>query len=170
MTIKSGTYTWKIAMRADAQKVGEELDALHEQHEGVVTPQNVVDAARSEQSEMHGLFTWDDTEAAKRHRQGEARFVMRNIMVVVHSTGDKNTAEPPKAIPVRALVNAVTDNGRGYMPITVGMAQSNIRDQILATALKELEAWRRKYDTLEELAKVFEAIDAIAQRVTRKAA
>lgn len=170
MTIKSGTYTWKLNMRADAQKVGEELEALHEQHNGLITPQNVVDAAKSEQSEMHPLFTWDDSEAAKLQRQSEARYVMRNIMVVVHSTGDKSTKEPAQIINIRHLVNATTDQGRGYIPITTGMADSEIREQILETAIRELAAWQRKYQTLEELAKVFDAIDMVAQGLKQKLA
>ena len=170
MTVKSGTYTWKLNVRADAQKVGEELEALNEQHNGLVTPQHVVDAAKSEGSEMHPLFTWDDSEAAKRHRQSEARYIMRNIMVVVHSTGEKDVNDAPKTIPIRGFVNATTERGRGYMPIMIGMADSETREQIVETALKELASWRRKYEALEELAKVFDAIDVVAHRLAKKLA
>ncbi|MCB1814355.1 MAG: hypothetical protein KDK04_21930 [Candidatus Competibacteraceae bacterium] len=155
-------------MSADAQKVGEELEALHEQKSGVVTSQDVVDTASDESSAMHPLFTWDDTEAAQKQRRSEAMFVMRNLVVVVKSTGSKDKVAS-KPIPVRAMINARTEQGRGYMPIAVGMADDKIRQQILKTALSDLNAWRRKYATLEELADVFTAIDEL-QPVIKEAA
>lgn len=167
MTVRQSSYVWKFSMDADAQKVGEEIEAIHEQKSGVVTPQDVVTAAQSETSEMHPLFTWDDSEAAQKQRRGEASYILRNLIVVVQKTGGKKSE--PQTIPVRAMINARTDTGRGYMPISVGMADSGIRAQILETALSELNAWRRKYENLEDLAGIFAAIDATGSAMKKAA-
>jgi len=166
MAIKSGTYTWRFGMKADAQKVGQELEILHEQHDGLVMPQNVVDAARDEKSEMHPLIEWNDDAASLQYRRQQGAYILRNIMVVVRSDSDEQEKHEPQIIHIRALVNATTAEGRGYMPIEVGMSSEVIRTQILRTALSELNAWRNKYHLLKELAEIFAAIDEVEREFT----
>lgn len=57
------------------------LYALSELHNGQLTPDIVVDAARASESPLHSRFTWDDTEAATKHRQNEARALIRSVKV-----------------------------------------------------------------------------------------
>lgn len=169
MAVKQSSFTWRFKVGADAQKVGEEIEALYELNGGVVSPQDVVVAAKSDDSEMHPLFTWDDVEAAQKQRRGEASYVMRNLVVVVQSSGQKGAKQDAQVIPIRAMINARTEQGRGYMPISVAMADSGIREQILGAALGELNAWRRKYQSLKELADIFDAIDAIESQLKKAA-
>lgn len=55
--------------------------------DGRLDPADVVEAARDPASPLHGYFEWDDTEAARQHRLGQARQLIRRIKIetVVHS-------------------------------------------------------------------------------------
>ena len=53
------------------------LLALAELHQGRVTPEIVVEAARDPASPLHSAFTWDDAQAAHEHRLAQARVLLR---------------------------------------------------------------------------------------------
>lgn len=44
---------------------------------GRLTPEQVVEDARAEDSPLHSHFTWDDAEAAQKYRLNEARALIR---------------------------------------------------------------------------------------------
>lgn len=58
------------------------LQSLHRRH-GQLTPDLVVATARPVRSSLHRFFTWDDGEAARKHRLNEARALIRSFEVVV---------------------------------------------------------------------------------------
>lgn len=126
--------------------------------EGLLRPEAVVEAARDDSSPLHSYFTWDDTEAARRQRLHEARHLIRVAVTVL----------PNSTEPVRAFVSLSTERGKaqpgrvtggsGYRLITKVLTDEQAREQLLADALRELEAFRRKYARLAELAPVFKAM------------
>ena len=63
--------------KTDAAVIGPELLRLVQ--DGCTTPQEVVDAARPEGSQLHLYFEWNDTVAAERYRQGQAIHMVRSI-------------------------------------------------------------------------------------------
>lgn len=147
------TYAWKdgARLKADPQAVGERLERLHERHGGAVTPAAVVRDARRPSSPLHPCFTWDDAEAAERHREGQAREVLRSIVVVIPERED----QPP----VRAFVVVREGEADHYTTLFRAMSDGELRRQVLQRAFRELEALRAKYAEYEELAAVFEAAD-----------
>ncbi len=54
-----------------------------EDSRGRLTPEQVVDAARSSKSALHKCFTWDDSEAAHKWRIDEARELIRSVRIEV---------------------------------------------------------------------------------------
>lgn len=64
------------------QTIQDHLIALHRQH-GTLTPELVVEDARSEDSPLHDLFEWDPAKAALAHWHDVARALIRNVRVVV---------------------------------------------------------------------------------------
>lgn len=52
---------------------------------GKVAPAQIVEAARDENSPLHGVFEWDDTIAAEEHRLLQARQLIRTIVVRPHA-------------------------------------------------------------------------------------
>lgn len=78
------------------------LQALADRHDGTLTAEMVVEAARDPAHPLHNRFTWDDAEAAHEHRLNEARHVIRNVRIEVRRDATIVTAplfvrDPAKA-------------------------------------------------------------------------
>lgn len=148
-------YAWRPGSRVsiDAEKAGRELENIRTTNGGELTPPAVVERARSANSSLHAHFEWDDAAAAEQHRLAQAGELIRSITVdLSHSN-----IEPAKT--VRAFVSVQRDSGRSYTSTLHAMGDKELRRQVLEGAWRELLAVRQKYAGLEELARVFAAID-----------
>lgn len=139
-------YTWVEGskMGGDPNIAGRVCAELAEQ--GKLTPEELVNASRDAKSPLHGMFEWDDTVAAEKYREVQARKIIRSIEVVLEDS----------PIPQRAFQ---TVEPKVYQTIERVMDSGQMREILIKNAMRELEAFRRKYARLTELAKVFEAID-----------
>jgi hypothetical protein len=127
-------------------------------HGGKLEPVAVVDAARDEASPLHPLFTWDDGQAAHQYRLWEAR-----KLISVHVEMLPGSTE---ASPVFVSLRDDRQEG-GYRTMVSVMSDSDLREQLLADALAEMEAFSAKYRRLHELADVFAAIGKARRRITK---
>jgi hypothetical protein len=152
-------YKWKsqAAIPVGAQVAGEHLENLRIINNGQLTPRAVVDDARQEGSPLHPAFEWDDSVAAERFREEQARYMLRQITVVVPETGTPT--------PIRAFVNVRVEGGQSYTHVVHALSDTELRLQILAQAWKDLQSWREKYKELEELAGIFAAMDGGAPQL-----
>lgn len=133
-------------------KVIGELRRIAKKSGGLLLPEKVVDAARSEVSALHRMFCWDDTEAAHQYRLWQARALIRTTVSYVEAAGDKR--------PVRVFVSLTPDReeaGGGYRETVAVLADKDMRKQLLEDALDELRIFEKKYAHLSELARVFTA-------------
>ena len=147
---------WKIKgiYKADANAVYNEITSIGEN----VKPSEIVEYARDENTELHKLFTWDDTVAAERWRENEARCIIRNI-VIVKNKNDED--EDKKPVVVRAIVST-GERTQEYTTIQRVIKNPDAYERLLTSALAELRAFKRKYETLSgDLSEVFEAIDMV---------
>lgn len=146
-------YQWKLpgVIPVDAQTAGDELERIYDER-GDLSPAAIVDESRPESAPLHPCFEWNDALAAEKYREAQAQHIVRSIVAVC----ERGDAEPIEA---RAFV-AVGDGG-GYKPISVVINTPEQYDALLGTALRELEAFRRKYSALERLRPVFSAIDSL---------
>lgn len=148
-------YRWKDTAapthKLAAQVVGEHLEQLRVQHGGITAEIVLWDASR-EGSPITPAFEWDDTKAAHEYRLQQARNLVNHI-VVLREDGQ---------LPTRAFVfiESSGDDGQ-YQSVEVALSDVDMRREVLERALKELEAFRRKYAELTELARVFAAIDLV---------
>ena len=135
--------------------VGAALEKLAKKAGGVLTPGEVLRAAASPKSPLHGYFTWDDSEAAQAWRLHQARQLIASVKVqLVGPTGPQE--------PIRAWVSVQRDDGRAYRALDAVLAEPTARADLLAAARRELERVRRQYGQLEELARVWAALDQTA--------
>ena len=160
-------YTWKNAsfLKADAQEVGETLEELRKKNKGKLTPPTIVRAAKPKKSPFHNCFEWDDTEAARQHREEQARYLMRHIAVVYEEKTDTKDEKT-----VRAYVNVREDGERAYQSVFVAMKDPVLKRQILLRALQEMDQFRKRYEELEEFQEVFIAVDKIERPAVKAAA
>ncbi len=132
-----------------AQVVGPILDQMG--RKGILTPKNVVDEARPEDSPLHPEFEWDDAIAAEKWREKQAQLLIIHIVKI---------DEPePSSTPIKAF--HVTVEKSHYEPIDIILKDEMKRNVLLENAKRELISFKKKYHTLSELSNVFMAIDQI---------
>lgn len=151
-----GIYQWKAGHRfmVDAQVIGETVASLAEARGGSLAPGDLVEHARSPNSPAHKLFEWDDSVAAHQYRVATARMVIGALVVSV-TMGPKKPAQE-----LRAFVNVMKDDVRGYTSLRDAMDDPDLRTQVVQRALDELRQWKTKYAQYKELAAVHAAIAA----------
>lgn len=163
-------YAYKpgFSYKVSPQVVGETLDKLAENTE--VTAQSFLDISRPEDSPTHEIFEWNDAIAAEKYRLNIAGCVIRSIDVtrveVEDATTEVSIVETKEEDQTykRAYVNVNKSAGlqkAKFVPIEQAMSNADMRKQVLQNALDELNAYKRKYFMLSELAKVFDAISEV---------
>lgn len=149
--------------RWQSNRIRRELGKIARRHGGMLRAGDVVEAARSKDSILHGYFTWDDTKAAKKWRLVQARNLIRVQVVML----DRMPARP-----VSAFVSLSTDRGNqtggGYRPIIKIMTDDEKREQLLSDALMDLKRFRERYSMLKELAAVIEAMDVAERKLVKE--
>lgn len=141
---------WKIKglYKADAETVYKEITALGESF----SPADIVEAARNESSELHKCFEWDDSIAAEKYREHQARMVIAQLVVRTETTD--NT---PVSVRVISSANAMNS----YMPTKMLIRSESEYADLLERAKRELRAFQQKYITVVELQDIFAMIDTL---------
>jgi hypothetical protein len=151
------------------EMIRQSLLAIAETNNGLLAPAAVVEAARDPTSVLHDHFTWDDGEAAAKCRLAEAGMLIRRVKLnlIRHNQPPRQVAlsvvAPTESIePVRqfhSLPDQRADAG-GYEALEHVMSDEAKRDALVQQVLRDLQAYRKRYSTLAELADVWAAIDA----------
>lgn len=110
--------------------------------------------ARPKESVLHDDFEWRDEVAAEKYRQGQARHMIGAIRITSEDTQE----------PVRAYVNVTVvapDEPlvRSYMPMKEVLEHPDLYSQMMADAFRDAQSFKQKYNTLERLKPVMDAID-----------
>lgn len=148
-------YKWKngthVARGLKAQIVGERLESIRQAH-GFLTAEMVVMDATHEASPLHPQFEWNDSVAAKKYREDQARHLIAAVVMV---------REDKPNTTIRAFVVVGEGEGRVYTSTVEALAHDATRYQLLMRARKELEEWKARYEELEEFAAVVEVINQV---------
>lgn len=146
------SYAWKIKrFKADPNKVKAELDALGIGISGVgFEAEEIVNAARDPNSELHKCFEWNDSIAAEHWRKQQARTIMVNLVYV------DNSKEKPEKTDIRVFVN--NNRSEGYKPMSFVVSKQDEYQQLLDMALKELQSFQKKYQTLSNISSGMSAV------------
>lgn len=141
---------WKVKgfFKADAETVYKEITALGDSF----SPEQIVEAAKDEKSELHKCFTWDDTVAAENWRKHQARVLVAQLVVKTETSDNE---------PVSVRVIASTSARNEYKPVVKMLEVEQDYADLLARATRELQAIRSKYKMVTELREIFEAIDEL---------
>ncbi len=143
----------------ETKLVGNELKKI-QASESVVTPKAVVAVASNPRSPLHKFFEWDDTEAAQKYREWQARFLICSVFIV--------DADDESAQPVRAFVNCspsedddefTTERGYVFTPSIIG--KQNYQAQVLEYAKNQLIGWKKRFGAYKEFLGVVKEIEAL---------
>lgn len=142
-------YQWKKGnhCKGDAQVAGEICEQLEKA--GHLSAKNLLDVSRPEDAPLHDSFEWDDSVAAERYREDQAREIIRSIVIV-----------PEKANPVRGFFK-IESAGPTYQSIQSVLQNEDSTQKLLMTAFRELSVIQNKYASLRQLNKVWEAVEEV---------
>ena len=122
------------------------LQAIADDHDGVLTPAIVVEAASEPAHPLHDRFDWDDTVAAERWRLAQGGALIRKAMVRYREATATEAAGD-----VRAWVNTLDAQGqRVYRPIHDVAGDDFASALLLREAEREWQALHRRYGHLAE--------------------
>lgn len=144
-------YKWRTGFyKTSAEVAAEEMNRLAASNN--LTAKALVDASRPVDAPLHDEFEWDDSIAAEKWREQEARVMIASITVIA----DENA----QAEPVRAFFN-IEPSTPIYEPVQTIVRDSSKSDRLFTQAMEELESFQRKYNSIKEFSKLFLEIDHI---------
>ncbi len=145
---------WKVngLFKADPEQVYREITQLGEQY----TPEQVVEIAKDEKTQLHGLFEWDDSKAAHKYRITQAQLIIRALVYV--SDTARGEREAPK---IRAIVQSGVINH--YAEISVVAKNNDQYNRLLEDAKRDAAKFMEKYRTLAELEEVLAAMRSLLE-------
>lgn len=133
------------------QEAGKELEKIRNKNKGMLTPLNVLDAARDKKSPLHIIFEWDDTKAAEKYRKVQASTLICSIVI-----------KPQESEPERRYFASIKPMGEGkaaYLPTSIAVENPYFRNQLIQKAIDDLEAAKKKYGHLAQFEKVFKMFE-----------
>jgi len=147
-------YTWKLDVwhTIDANDVGKELEDI-EKKEGV-TPENVVEHAKNEETTLNKMFEWDNEIAGEKYRIQQARDILRNISVEYIKKDNTKTQ-------IRAYVKTTQKHNDEYRSIKSVVSDEEQYALLLNQAYKELNSTKNKYAELQEIQELLKDIPEI---------
>ena len=144
------------------------MERLAAEH-SVISPKIVLEEARNPNSPLHDKFEWDDSTAAENFRliqaaglirQWKGTFVRIEREVEVVKLSDIRMAESPE-----------TSRGRGkasYEKLDNILDDPKKRASLLRTVIRQVRSIKLKYEYLEELACVWQALEEVEAGLTAK--
>lgn len=134
---------------ADPEKCHEELLQICDENGGA-KPEEIVDFARDENTELHKCFQWDDSIAAENWRKQQARMITASLKVTVET--QEHGAQSFR------IFQHVEDT---YKPVTLIVRNEDEYAELLNKAKADLIAFKKRYKSLTELQELIEEIDRI---------
>lgn len=133
--------------------------------DGTLLPEQVVEAARTANSPLHSLFTWNDKTAAHQHRLNQARNLCRSVEIRVLTT-DNEERWIRKYHSV--TISKTTPPLSAYMELTTVKKNPVYVEQVARRIEEDLMRARRLFDTYAHIPgfhqrfnEVFAAIDRL---------
>ena len=125
---------------------------------GRVNAETLLEKAADPDSCLHGMFEWNDDQAAHEFRLTQARLVLRSLVI---DTPDGNVGR------MLVAVSVGSSGGRDYVPVQQAMKVPEWREEVLEEALRDLRAFRVRYNTYKELAALVASIDRLTVKYER---
>jgi len=146
-----------VTSKRDARIVYQEFERLKRRQGNSLTPETVLESARSARSPLHHYFDWNNTSAAEKWRLRQSRQLIQEVNVII-------SYEDRPDIRTRAIVSVVKPSGKTLEAIEDVMGDEEYQQQLLSQALAELNIFRRKYAHLNILSGVLREADRVLKR------
>lgn len=146
---------YKVTDKFSKEVIGEILEV--EQTDGL-TAENLLEKAKSESSNLHNLFEWDNTIAGEKFRVIQARLLINEVKILV----DDKEIYAFENVRVNVIdENDEVSSSRKYKSIAEVMTKDEYRNQMVKSAFENLKYWEQKYKDFSELKPIFVSIDKV---------
>ena len=139
------------------------LLAIYEAHDGRLAPAQVVSAARSPDSPLHGEFEWDDDVAAEQYRLAQAGALIRRVKLHIVKQDPSTKQIAIKTTRQFESRRSQRTKAAGYESISDIIADADKRQELIGDVLRQFRAYRRRYTDLVELEAIWSAIDEASE-------
>jgi hypothetical protein len=157
---KEKPLTIQNAKEADAQRIGEALTEIKQKTKGRCNSKTVLGFARDRKHYLHKFFEWNNSVAAEKYRQEQARELM-SCVDIVEGKGKKEKRLP-------AFVSLIDRGGRGYHTVQEVLDSEHLQDLALRQAEADLESYERRLAVFHEICDAIRtARELIAERRRR---
>ena len=170
-TISKRVVQWKrpkldVNERPDDAGVAlSEIERIREKR-GEATPEGVVNESKPKRAVLHRSFEWDNAVGGHKHRLLQARQLINAIEIVVIDEAPDGSAHEVTTVPAYvSMTDDSGDTGRQYHPIDEVMDDDAMREKLLQRAWREIQAWKAKYEHLQEFAQISKAIQAVSKKI-----
>lgn len=151
-------YKWKEASRIKANPDEAAVVMFDLANKNSLDAESLVEVSKPEDAPLHGDFDWNDTEAAIKWRNHQARNIINALVLVPEENEALKSKEP-----VRAFFK-ITETQNNYEPTVLLISKPDTREILLRKALGELTAFQNKYNALKELSAIFDAIELVKEK------
>lgn len=119
----------------------DELERIREENDGLLTVAAVVEAAKDETSPLHKHFDWDDTHAAEKYREWQARTLIQKCKITIEHRPDTV---------IRAYVSVPSDRKEGgYRAVQDVLDDADLRESLLKEMKVRIAYWQKQYYLLD---------------------
>lgn len=138
-------------------------------NEGFLRPKDALEAAKKSTHILHDYLEWDDSTAGEQYRLAQISGLIRHVKF--YTIRQEHETKTVNFQSVRQYHNLPSGRNtkEGYEDIVDIMMEDEKRLELLNAALKELEAFEKKYAALNELSQVIDAIHTIMPKAITKA-
>mgnify|MGYP001559388828 CR=1 FL=1 len=148
----------KNAKGANPQRIGSALAKIMGANDGKLRPKDIVEASRDPKNALHRHLEWRDDIAAEAYRIEQAREIVRIVKVQVDDG------------PITRAFLSVNDGKTSYRATGEVQGSVHLQDLVLRAAVRELQAFQRRYAEIEEIcADLKAAEDKITARLKKAA-
>ena len=117
-----------------------------------------MDASRPENAPLHKEFQWDDSLAAEEYRKVQARHIIHSIRIVTEERE------------LRRMYFNVVQQSPNYQSINTILTKPDEKEMLLQKALRDLLAWKSRYQEIKELCGLMNMIDDLQQQLNQTSA
>lgn len=139
------------------------IENIEKSHE--LTAETVLEEAERKTSPLHHLFEWNDTIAARNFRLAQARVIINQVKVVI---GEK-TYSKYENIHVHVIDSQGNiRNKRVYKPIEEIIRSPELREQMIASSLRQLRYWEEENEKYKELKPIIDTAKNVRRRLSER--
>ena len=146
-------------VKASAEDTYNELERVKTLGNGDLSLQTLVDESKPKESVLHDEFEWSNPQAANHWRLHQARRTVQSIEIVRDDSPPVRAYESVRVVTVEA--ESKPEVKHVFRSTEDVMADPDTRDELLGQAIRDALAYKKRYHALQELAKVFAALDEV---------